>query len=267
MTQLNESRAEVERLRRAVTRKISRLRVRHGAELTGTAFDPRRAPKQHKRYTAKQIETYANEMRNFLSRKTQFVGLAGGKPVPASKMAEYRKKEQSFIQGVNEQFKKYANLPMPYGDETIEQRMEKMLPRHRHMMNRSVNSPYKIGERSAKGIKSPSALDQLIAEMDRRNGGDYRKEQIAKGREQLNMMLGRLQNGDKYKAMADKLTDEQFHVAWNFTSLPDDVSLNYEIAMDILDRGPRAFHEDVYRGTEHSYDHILRWAGKLRLDG
>ena len=263
MSSLGESRQEIKRLRRAATRKISRIRRTFGAELTGTQYDPRRAPRKEMRYTGKQLEKYADSLREFLSRSKQFQGLASGKPVPREKWRTYERKENSLISQVAKAFEAYQDIPMPIGDETIGQRMEKMKPRHRHMMNRSVNSPWKLEPRSPRGISSPSALDRLISELDKKTGSDYKARQIASAREQFSQMMEITPNGKKYIKQMNKLSDEQFYIAWSFTSLADSTSLNYEIMMQMLDKGERAFHESVMRNETNNIETVLNWAKKL----
>ena len=267
MSALDESRLEVERLRRAVTRKISRLRRNKGAELTGTQYDMRRAPRIHKRYTQKQLNVYADQMRAFLQRSTQYVGVAKGEPVPAKMMNQYRAVERKRIEAINKDFERYKNLPMPIGDETIGQRMEKMRPDHRHLMNRSVNSPYKVGERKASGIKGELGLQKLIKMMNERNKDDFKAKQIKAGRKQLNEMLEFFPGGADLIKMANSLTEEQFHTAWNFTDLPDSASIGYEVMMQQLNKEQRAFHDDVLRNETRGIQRTLNWASKLRFDG
>ena len=266
MSALDESRREVERLRRAVTRKISRLRKK-GAELTGTKYDMRRAPQIHKRYTERQLNAYANQMRAFLQRNNQYVGLAKGEPVPAKVMKQYRAVEQQRINKINQDFEKYKNLSMPIGDETIGQRMEKMRPDHRHLMNRSVNSPYKVGPRKASGIKGERGLQKLIKLMNERNKDDFKAKQIKAGRKQLNEMLEYFPGGAEFVKKANSLTDEQFHTAWNFTDLADSASIGYESMMQYLNKEQRAHHDGTLRNETRSIQRTLNWASKLRFDG
>ena len=124
---LESIRADIARLRKLATKKISRIKRAKDAPLSGTQFDPRRTPKAEKRYTKRQAEVYRQELQGFLSRSNQYVGGANGYVMRKQQWDAYKKLEQQYNSRVNQKFDRVAGIQLPYG-ETIASRMARRTP-------------------------------------------------------------------------------------------------------------------------------------------
>lgn len=253
-----ELRQEIERLRKAATRKVSRVKRTYGALVSGSEFDPRRAPQIHKRYTARQLETYKRELQGFLSRGNQYVSGSRGVPIPREKWSRYKAAEQQYNARVNANFERFAKVELPSG-EPIESRMVRMTPRHRQMYNPAVNSPYDPPVRRSQSIVSERGLDKLIAEMEARLSGDYDKKRLDDGREQFKQMADRI-GDDSLKDKVDSLNDEQWELLWNYTPFATDMSMDYQITKLMYEEKDQAWHHGVLQGVRHEYNQLLDWA-------
>ena len=262
---LESIRADIARLRKLTTKKISRTKRTKDAPLSGTQFDPRRAPKAEKRYTMRQAEAYRQELQGFLSRSTQFVGGANGFVMKKQQWDAYKKLEQQYNSRVNQKFDKVAGIQLPQG-ETIASRMARRTPPHPQMAYEAFHSPYNPPERSPKAVHSDKALRKLMDKMAEKANPRYEKDSIEKNRHQFLGMADRL-GDDALAEKVKKLTDEQFNVLWNFSEMPYDMSLWYE-TQKLVDDG-NTKHPLVTSGAAESakreYAKLVEWASKLKV--
>ena len=262
---LESIRADIARLRKLTTKKISRTKRAKDALLSGTQFDPRRAPKAEKRYTKRQAEAYRQVLQGFLSRSTQFVGGAGGYVMKKQQWDAYKKLEQQYNNRVNQKFDKVSGIQLPQG-ETIASRMARRTPPHPQMAYEAFHSPYNPPERSPKAVQSDKALRKLMDKMAEKANPRYEKDSIEKNRHQFLGMADRL-GDDALVEKVKKLTDEQFNVLWNFSEMPYDMSLWYE-TQKLVDDG-NTKHPLVTSGAAESakreYGKLVDWASKLKV--
>lgn len=269
MDDLGSLRAEVARLRRATTRKVSRLKQRSGAQVSGTEFDPRRKPHVEGRYTQRQLATYRDQLQGFLSRKNQFVGGASGVPIPRSEWDRYKTAEKAYNAKVNEHFQRVADIelpaPIPHTrGETLGSRMERMTPSHRHLRNEVVNSPYDPLERSPRSVVSRDKLAKLIESLEAKMAPDYDERQAEASRDQFRRMADEIGDAE-LKDRVDKLSDEQFDVLWNYTSFPWDLSLDYEVHRLLHEGKDRPFLREAAENARKGFERLITWAGKLKV--
>ena len=262
---LESIRADIARLRKLTTKKISRTKKTKDALLSGTQFDPRRAPKTEKRYTKRQAEAYRQELQGFLSRGNQYVGGANGYVMKQKQWNAYKKLEQQYNSRVNQNFDKVAGIQLPQG-ETIASRMARRTPTHPQMVYEAFHHPYNPPVRSPKAVESDKGLRKLMDKMAEKANPRYQKDSIEKNRHQFLGMADRL--GDEALAeKVKKLTDEQFNVLWNFSEMPYDMSLWYETQKLVEDGNTT--HTLVTSGASESakreYGKLVDWASKLKV--
>ena len=263
---LNSIRADIARLRTLVTKKVSRLKTRRGAAVSGTEFDPRRAPKVEKKYTRRQAEAYRAELQGFLSRGTQFVGGARGFVMKQEKWNAYKKLEQQYNDRVNQHFDSISGVKLPFGGETIGSRMARRKPPHPQMAYEAFHAPYDPPVRTPQSVDSAKALKKLMDSMKKKANPNFDKQFIEKNRNQFTGMADRL--GDDALAEAVKnLTDAQFDILWNYSEMPYDMSLWYETQKLIEDGNTK--HPLVTSGAAESakreYAKLVEWASKLKV--
>lgn len=236
-------RADVDRLRRAVTRKISRLKTQHGAVLSGTKLDPRRAPRQHGRYTQRQLETYKRSLEKFLSRNTQFVGDSRGRPIPKTVWSRYVKAEKRFGELVESRFGSVRDLQTPYG-ETLGERMAKMTPDHPTLSGAESRQFYRPAKRRPDNVKDIKALLRLTKDLENKSDPKYFEKLTKRVRGQFDAMVETV-NEPKLKELVSKLTDEQFAAAWHYGGLPTALGLGYEIMQKMLSDKEKPWHSKI----------------------
>lgn len=261
-TELSALRDEVVRLRKAVTRKVSRIKVTHGAQVSGSEFDPRRSPALHKRYTASQLRAYGQELSSFLSRGNQFVGGSAGVPIPRKQWQRYKAAESQYNARMHENFARVADIALP-GKEPIWSRMARSTPRHRQLHNPAVNTPYDPPERKPGSVTGMRALDRLIADMEERLSGEYDKRKLDEGRDQFRKMADEI-GDEELRYKADNLTNEQWELLWYYTDFANDVSFNYQISQLMYDGKDQAWHHKVYDDLSNEYHKLLDWAKQAR---
>lgn len=240
---IDRLRAEVKRLRRAVTRKVSRLKQAHDVFLSGTQFDPRRAPRSEARYSASQLRSYIHDLAGFVDRGNQFVGDAQRRPIPRSDWQRYKNLENQYNARVNEYFDRVKGVRLPSG-ETVAERMARVTPDHRQMGNPAVHAPFDPVERQPGNVASKAALDKLIDAMKKRLQPDYFEKKNREGMEQFEKMMDIL-NDSELKEAVKGLNDEQFALLWNYTGFPTAISIQYEFALKALSAEQQSFERDV----------------------
>lgn len=223
---LNELRAQVRKLHRSATAKVSR-NERKGIKLRGSKYDPRRDPKTIGRLNRKQLEAQAARLSEFTSRSTQFVPDRKNRPLPAKEWREFERRKNAVNKKSMKAFQKVGHVKLPVGDETIIDRLERMTPKHKRMGNRTVNVPYAPLDTKPKNIESEKGLAKLIARMDKRLGESYIRDEVKLARRSASKILGRL--GEKeLRRDVNKLTDAQFYTLWNMSTFAVDITIPYE---------------------------------------
>lgn len=260
---LDSLRADIERLRKASTRKVSRIKSNYGALVSGTQFDPRRSPHIENRYNKRQLESYKSQLESFLSRKTQFVGGSGGTPITRQQWERYKDAENQYNARVQSNFAKVADIRFPGGGETVDSYMERRTPRHREMTNPAVNSPYQPVVRRPAGFESGTALGDMIDEMEARLSGEYDRKQLERGRDQFGKMADRL-GDDSLRAAVNELSDEQWELLWYYTPFANDVSMHYEFQKVIFSGKDQAVHHKVVEDAKQEYQELIDWAKSAR---
>ena len=91
--ELARIRAEAMAAQKRATRKAARMRREYGAVVAGTKYDPRKSKDAINRMTLVQAQAHLARVEKFNSRKTQFVGLHRGEPLPMREWRKYRKLE------------------------------------------------------------------------------------------------------------------------------------------------------------------------------
>ena len=263
MDDLNSLRLEVERLRRAATRKVSRVKARTGARVSGTEFDPRRAPQQHKRYTRKQLETYQSELQSFLSRRNQFVPDASKRPIPRAEWQAYKRREKAYKDVAGKVYEQVKDVELPSG-ETIAQRLAKMDVLHKHMHNPTVNTIFDPHERNPGDVVSRKALDKLTRDLDRKSKPRNIKTMVRQAREQFGKMMS-VVNAPELTRAVEGLSHDQFIALWNHTNFASAIAMSYDSAKKMLSPKEESWgHEKVRQQTNDAME-LITWAKGLNL--
>lgn len=190
MSDLDRMRDELRKKRQAASNKIARVKRNTGANVAGTQFDPRRQPGIEKRYNARQLQAHINELNQFLSRGTQFVGLRGGKPAPKGEWNVYKRREAWQEEARAAHDAVMGGLPTPTG-MTVRQ--------NQAMVPESVGSanygPYRKYDRQPGDVESLSALRKLSDAMAGKTRVNYLPTKIKQGKENLEKALTILSGG------------------------------------------------------------------------
>ena len=258
---IDDLRAEADRLRRNVTRKISRIRRNTGAEISGTVFDVRRTPHAQDRYNQASLRNYIREMQQFLSRANQFVSGSYEKPIRRSEWQRYQSLEAQYNRHVSEKFERVKNIELPNG-MTIGERAEMITPLHRQMHNPSVNQPYDPPVRKSTSIEGMKALEKLINAMLGRAEESYDSDQVRKGREQFSAMAERLGDAELVEKVKN-LSEEQFEILWFHSDFANDISLNYNWIEMMMQGRDQPFVKDMANNAARDYRTLVNWAANL----
>lgn len=263
MSELNELRAEVARMRRAATRKISRIKQTHGAQVSGTEFDPRRETKAPSQYTAKQLEAYKSRLATFLSRSNQFLPDASKNPIPRSEFAEYKRREAQYRETAGSVYERIKHEQLPSG-ETVQERLEKMRPLHKSMHNTAMNAIFDPLTRGPGDIVSRKALDKLSRSLERASKPASIRRKVKDARDQLSAMLDTL-NAPELQQAIDKLSHDQFVAMWNYTNIASAVALSYDNAKKLLSPKEESWgHEQLRQQMNDAMESVI-WASQRRL--
>lgn len=257
-----ELRNEIAKLRRAATKKISRLKQVKNVVTSGSKVDPRRDPAVHKKYNNEQLENYKNMLQGFVSRKTQYVPDSQHRPIHADKFKEYKQLETEYNARVDQHFSKFQDYVLP-SSETILERMAKMTPDHKRAWNPPVNSPFRATVRQSKAMASDKALETLIDKMNERLTPDYFDKLNRAGMEQFEQMESVI-NDKGLSNKVKQLTPGQFALLWNYTNFAAAVSMHYETMMKMLSNQEKPWHTTVRRDAIADYEEMVEWASKQK---
>lgn len=263
VSELNDLRNEVARMRRAATRKISRIKTVHGAQVSGTEFDPRRDTQIHTHYTAKQLAAYKSKLADFLSRSNQFVPDAQKQPMPRAEFQEYKRREAKYRATAGTVYERIKDENLPSG-ETVAERLEKMRPKHKAMHNTAMNAIFDPLTRDPGDIVSRRALNKLAKSLAKASSPSEIRRKVNDARDQLNQMLDVL-NVPEVQAEIAKLNNDQFVAMWNYTNVPAASSLAYLNAKKLLSAKEDAWAWEQIRHQMGDMMESVTWASRLRL--
>lgn len=263
---LEEARARVAGRARAATRKVSRLKRATGVEISGSAVDPRRDPKLVAKYNRRQLAAYERDLNSFVSRRTQYVPDAQGRPIKSKTWNEYKRSEAAYNAGVTERFGKVKDIPLPISGQTIGERMDAMTPEHRQAYNPAINAPYKPPTRKSKQIASEKALKKLTRQMKDRLDPRAEGRAARAARDQLKQMLDVINEPD-LQAAVDKLTNGQFMTMWNYTQFATNISLNYDVKQRMMSGKEKPWYSEALKQAVRNSHALADWAGSLASDG
>lgn len=260
---VNSLRADIARMRKAVTRKISRLKQSHDVVVSGTHYDPRRAARSEDRFNESQLVSYKNSLGAFLDRGNQYVPDANNKPLPRDEFREYKRLETEYNRNVNEYFAKMQDVKLPNG-ETIRERMARFTPDHRQMGNVNVNAPYQPPSRDSTNINGLTGLQKLTADMRKRLTENYFTRINEESRKQFKQMA-ELLNSPKLARTIEGLKDEQFAALWNYTPFATSVSILYETQLKLLSDKESPYNTDVFDNAVNTANELANWARTLKI--
>lgn len=221
---LKNLRAEVRKRRSAVTAKENRIKRNTGVDVKDTPLDPRRPTNVVAKYNEPQLRKYLNELNAFMARDNGFVAGANHTPIPKRDWLEYKRIEKKYNDIGAKHFADLAHHEIPFSDNmTVADREKLMVPDSKRAQGEIVHRPYGTIERKASNIKDAAALMKLKNRLEDKLNTDYLPKQIAAGREQLKAMLKSVGDGT-LNARADKLSDSQFNILWNYTGFPTSIS-------------------------------------------
>lgn len=242
MSDSDSLRAEVRRLKKAVTRKVSRIKMSQDIYISGTSLDPRKAPTSERNMADHQLREYRHSLSSFLDRGNQYVPDSQHRAMPRSEWREYKALESKWNSRVQSHMENISQITLPSG-MTIGQRDAMMRPNHPQMSNPTVNGPREI-DRDPTNVAGSSRLRHLTDQMRKRLDENYFDELNESGKETFSKMLDRI-GDDDLSQRVDNLSPEQFEVLWNWTPFATAISFQYELAMKEL--SPR--DKETWAGT------------------
>lgn len=255
-------RIEVARMRRAATKKISRVKLRHGAMVTGSEFDPRRSTHLETHYTEKQLIAYRDKLAHFLSRSNQYVPDAYKKPMPRAEFTEYKRQENAYRSSAGGVYERIKNVELPSG-ETIAQRLAKMDVLHKAMHNPTVNSIFDPHTRASYAFTSRDALKKLTKAMKRDASPKAIKRKVSDARKQFAAMMDVI-NMPELFAATKGLTNDQFIALWNHTSFAGAVALSYTSAMKMFTPKEESWGTEMLRQQMGDAMEMIEWAKRIK---
>jgi hypothetical protein len=250
-------------MRRAATRKISRIKQTHGALVSGTEFDPRRAPGVHAGYTEKQLTVYRERLADFLSRSTQYVPDASRAPLPRAEFAKYKTAETRYRESAGGVYEAIKHVELPSG-ETVGERMAKMTPLHKVMHNTAMNRVFDPHERSSDDITSLKSLRKLMRSLEKGSSPSEIRRKINESRDQMRQMLDVI-NEPELQHKVNELTHNQYVALWNYTTFASAVSLAYESAKKMLSPKEESWVQGRLRDQMGDAMEMIEWASRLPI--
>lgn len=227
---IDNLRAEVRKRRGQVTAKENRIKRNTGVDIRGTVADPRRPVNEVERLNFPALKKYKRELDAFMSRSSGFVAGVNNAPIPKTEWLEYKRLERQYNQISANQFDsiKGIKLPKGLGNMTIAEREIRMVPDDKRSQGEVMHRPYAPLDRKPSRIKDAAALAKLKAALQKKMNTDYLPSQIAAARSQLAGMLTGAGHGQELLEEANKLSDSQFNVLWNYTNFATAVSAVHE---------------------------------------
>lgn len=262
MSELDDLRKDVARMRRNATRKISRIKKTTGALVTGSEFDPRRGTQVQGRYTESQLSAYRDTLASFLSRQSQYVPDASKQPLPRREWVEYERQEKAYRDTAGSVYERIKGVELPSG-ETIAQRLAKMNVLHKQMVNPTVNTIFESQTRESGNIVSRKALAKLTRAMKKQATPGSIKRKVREAREQFASMMDVVNMPELVEATKG-LTNNQFIALWNFTSFASAVALSYTAAQKMLSPKEESWAHEVLRQQMVDAVELIDWVKTIK---
>lgn len=248
-------RAEVQRKLKSVNAKIARTKRTSGANIAGSKFDPRRSAGIENRYNAKQLNSYLENLNDFMRRNNQFVAGAHG-PLERGKFKLYKQREQEVNRAGQEHAQSVGSLETPTGF-TVEQSKNLVVETY----NSAVRGPYPKLDRQARQIADSASLEKLTADLNKKLKPGYLKEKIGEGRENLESALVKM-GEDELMAGVKNLSDYQFDALWFGTNFAESTFLKYQAEKDrIAGTRKEAWQDRMIDSAYAELGELLDWAG------
>lgn len=262
MSDISNLRASAIRKHKAATSKASRLK-RQGIEVAGSIADPRRDLSVVKKYNKAQLNAYIRKLDSFNSRNTKFVQGHNGAALPAHRLAVYQREQERYNRRASRHYDSVKDTFLPQRGMSVEERDTYLRPKGRvKAQGDSVTRPYDPISRTPEMFRSAAGLEVAIADMRKRNSKSYLPSKLREQKYQAYQMVDRLGN-EEMKRILGELTDEQFDTMWNYSSIANEMSMNYEI-LEMQARGKKErSHAKVYDDGNSEILEILSWAKRL----
>lgn len=207
-------------------------------QIEGTKYDPIRPPHVHDKYNRKQLISYLEELKNFNSRKTQFVPDAYHKPIPKEKWERYKKVEAAYNSKVEAFAHKFDKIVKPHAGGATPSMMYKIANPDHMAGNSPVNGAKRKLMRKPRQIMSEAKLDKLTRNLLKSFDDKNVRKELGSAYLTVRDILYRYadENGDNFVDLFKNLSAEQFEYFWYFS--PNEVNeffLWYE-SIKALDR-------------------------------
>ena len=174
--ELARARVEVLAAQKRATRKAGRIRREYGAEVAGTKYDPRKSKDAINRMTLAQAQAQLARVEKFNSRKTQFVGLHRGEPLPMRDWRKYRKLEAKGNAAREAWLDTFGNVQVD-ASNTVADMIYRRTPTK--MMSSAPNATaFKIIDRDPENINGRKAFLKVVESAKRQADPEYIKNRL-----------------------------------------------------------------------------------------
>jgi len=255
---------------RGATRKISRLKNKVDVYVAGTEFDPRKSPKQLRRYTTKQLEAYNNRVAQFNDRSTQFVPDAHHRPIPAAEFKPLQVAQLERRRHASDQLERKRNILLPGvvdrngkmqpGTETIGERRDKMRSDRKMAGNPSVNDPYDPKVNKSTDLEGRASIKELTKQAKKQSTKGWDDKELKRQIGEFEQILKRIQDAE-LAAKVKQMTPGQFKALWNDTGFANDVSQEYEVFRSkVIDEDDKSWYGQLIRDSFQDAHRKADWA-------
>lgn len=260
--------SQIKKAQAVAKRKMTNITKKTGVDIRATPFNPLQSTDN---LTYSQRKSYLNRLKNFNSKETDFYKDArrGGGLLSKKDWDKYKKAEKKFNDLVKGELKSLGKVEAwspfgpGHGGMTVAEEFDmRNKPKTGRMMHNPSGSGFHIMERKPSDINGPEALKRLTTQMEERATSGYKRRKLKSGREQFEKMLDAANDRDLID-MGLSLSDEQFHVLWNYTNLANAIALTYEIMMQQMERGPQEYHAGIMEKTNRKARGLIEWASRL----
>jgi len=183
-----------------------------------------------------QLDKYIARLDAFISRETQFVAGAKGKPLPVhgkygwgqiEKMQKQLNKEKAAG------LKKIAGIHLPSAGMTVGERVEMSTPKHPVTSPPASYAPHIPYQRTPKGIPNVKQLTKLAKELESKQGGKYFEQKYKSQMTAARKMIKGISNKGLAKDFKS-LNPEEFSLLWNYTNFAEVTSTDYVIRKSMM---------------------------------
>lgn len=248
---------EIKQLRRNATRKLRRLTLK-GIDVS--SIDPRRPMSDLSSMSRKELNNYKKSLRQFNSRKTQYIPGHRRKPISQGLWNRYVKERAKAEKALARENSRYANIPT-HG-MTLKEYMAMRKPDFPALDDPAANSYYYPSKRAAKSFKTDAALRKAIKQMKDRQKPDFLDRNIRRSRRNANKMIAHYGDKELMKRLRN-LSDERFDLLWRFSRFADAIAAKYEYYQRIARGIPT---QDFTDFADVVSSDALKWAEELDLN-